>query len=147
MNKAAGSSGAAPTGERLAAGRKVGVLRGGRWLIRNVDISIHRGEIVTLIGPNGGGKSTTAKALLGLLKVNEGAIERAAGLRTGYVPQRMAVDRTLPLSVARMMTLTARHSAAEIASALALVGIEHLSDAPVQTLSGGEFQRALLARA
>jgi zinc transport system ATP-binding protein len=133
--------------ECLAAGRKIGVFRGGRWLIRNVDISIHRGEIVTLIGPNGGGKSTTAKALLGLLRIDEGAVERAAGLRTGYVPQRMLVDRTLPLSVSRMMTLTGHHSAAEVASALALVGIEHLADAPVQTLSGGEFQRALLARA
>lgn len=138
------ASKASPT---LVAGRGLGVRRDGRWLIRNIDIAIHRGEIVTLIGPNGGGKSTTAKALLGLIGIDEGSVSRAPALRAGYVPQRLIVDRTLPLSVRRMMTLTARHSDADIAEALAMVGITHLAAAPVQNLSGGEFQRALLARA
>lgn len=147
MNKAAGSSGAAPTGERLAAGRKVGVLRGGRWLIRNVDISIHRGEIVTLIGPNGSGKSTSVKMALGIMAPNEGTATRSKGLRVGYVPQKLAIDWTLPLTVSRFMSLTGPVEGADADAALTETGIAHLAGSELRNLSGGEFQRAMLARA
>jgi len=125
----------------------LGVRRGGRWLVRGVTFDIRRGEIVTLIGPNGSGKSTTARAVVGVLRPDEGTVARATGVSVGYVPQRLAIDRTLPLTVSRLMTLTATHTPAEIAAALEEVGIGHLAKAQVQSLSGGEFQRALLARA
>ena len=77
--------------------------RGERWLIRHVDLSVPRGELVYLIGANGAGKSTCAKAILGLIDIDEGTIERAPGQRfaVGYVPQRLAVSHTLPLLVPR----------------------------------------------
>ncbi|AYG59422.1 metal ABC transporter ATP-binding protein [Rhizobium jaguaris] len=125
----------------------VGVRRGGRWLVRGVDFSVSRGEIVTLIGPNGSGKSTSAKTAIGVLKPTEGSVERIAGLKVGYVPQKLAIDWTLPLSVHRLMTLTGPLPEAELKAALEAVGIAHLAKAEVQHLSGGEFQRALLARA
>ncbi|MDL2397723.1 ATP-binding cassette domain-containing protein [Rhizobium mayense] len=125
----------------------VGVRRDGRWLVRGVDFSVSRGEIVTLIGPNGSGKSTSAKTAIGVLKPNEGRVERIAGLKVGYVPQKLAIDWTLPLSVHRLMTLTGPLSESELKAALEAVGIAHLAKAEVQHLSGGEFQRALLARA
>ena len=134
-------------GEVLVGLDGVGVRRGGRWLVRGVSFDIRRGEIVTLIGPNGSGKSTTARTIVGILKADEGTVARRDGVRVGYVPQKLAIDRTLPLTVARLMTLTARHDPAEIAAALDEVGIPHLAGAQVQSLSGGEFQRALLARA
>jgi zinc transport system ATP-binding protein len=115
--------------------------------VRGVDLAIRAGEIVTLIGPNGSGKSTTVKALLGILPPSEGGVTRQPDLTVGYLPQRLAIDWTLPLTVRRLLNLTSRHSRPEIAAALAEVGIEHLAEAPVQQLSGGEFQRALLARA
>ncbi len=124
-----------------------GVRRNGRWLVRGVEFSVSRGEIVTLIGPNGSGKSTTAKAAIGVLKPDEGRVERKAGLRVGYVPQKLSIDWTLPLTVERLMTLTGPLKGREIEEALAATGISHLSRAEVQHLSGGEFQRALLARA
>lgn len=124
-----------------------GVYRGGRWLVRGVDLTVRRGEIVTLIGPNGSGKSTTAGTAIGVVRPDEGGVKRAAGLRIGYVPQKVSVDWTLPLTVHRLMTLTARYPDSRIAEALEAVGIGHLARAEVQTLSGGEFQRALLARA
>lgn len=127
--------------------RGAGVKRGGRWLVEGVDLTIRRGEIVTLIGPNGSGKSTTAKMVTGVLKPDLGSVGRASGLKVGYVPQKLAIDWTLPLSVKRLMTLTSRHSATEVEAALAAVGIAHLANDEVQHLSGGEFQRALLARA
>ncbi len=131
----------------LVDARGLSVRRSGRWLVRDVNLRISRGEIVTLIGPNGGGKSTTAKAILGLIEMDQGQLWRAPGLRVGYVPQQLTIDWTFPLSVRRLMSLTARQSEAGIRRALGEVGITHLIDAPVQSLSGGEFQRALLARA
>ncbi len=120
---------------------------GDKWLVRGVDLSVRRGEIVTLIGPNGSGKSTTAKMALGILKPDEGTAHRSDGVKVGYVPQTLAIDWTVPLSVDRFMHLTGRLSRAETATALDRVGIAHLADAEVRHLSGGEFQKALLARA
>jgi zinc transport system ATP-binding protein len=133
--------------EPLVSLAGAGVYRNGRWLVRGVDFSVRPGEIVTLIGPNGSGKSTSAKMATGILRADEGRVTRKPGLKVGYVPQRLAVDWTMPLTVRRLMTLTARLSANEIDRALDAVGIRHLAGAEVQHLSGGEFQRALLARA
>ncbi len=124
-----------------------GIKRAGRWLVRGVDLDISPGELVTLIGPNGSGKSTTAKMALGILKPDEGEAFRQPGLRVGYVPQRISVDWTLPLNVDRFMGLTARLKDDELETALKRTGIDHLRRASVRSLSGGEFQRLLLARA
>jgi zinc transport system ATP-binding protein len=124
-----------------------GVRRQGRWLVRGVTFSVSRGEIVTLIGPNGSGKSTSARMALGLVRPDEGKVTRQPAIRVGYVPQKLAVDRTMPLSVERLMTLTGPLDRRAIADALDQTGIGHLGKAEVQHLSGGEFQRALLARA
>ena len=124
-----------------------GIFRNGRWLVRGVDFSVHRGEIVTLIGPNGSGKSTSAKMAIGVLSPDEGRVDRQPGFRVGYVPQKLSVDWTMPLTVRRLMTLTGSLSESDIVAALESVGIAHLAGAEVQHLSGGEFQRALLARA
>ncbi len=131
----------------LAGLQGAGLNRGGRWLVEGIDLTVSRGEIVTLIGPNGAGKSTVAKLLTGVEAPTAGSAWRRPGLRVGYVPQTLAIDWTLPLTVRRLMNLTGRHSSAEIAQALESVGISHLAGASVQTLSGGEFQRALIARA
>lgn len=127
--------------------QNAGIERDGRWLVRNIDLSIARGEIVTLIGPNGSGKSTTAKMAIRILKPDEGQVTHAAGLRIGYVPQKLSIDRTLPLSVERLMTLTAPLKRRDIMAALEAVGIPHLLKAETADLSGGEFQRVLMARA
>ncbi|WP_417412244.1 ATP-binding cassette domain-containing protein [Hoeflea sp.] len=126
---------------------RAGAERAGRWLVRGVDLTIRKGEIVTLIGPNGSGKSTTAKIALGVIKPDEGSAHRKPGLRVGYVPQKLSVDWTLPLTVARFMHLTGGVSAAAAGEALAATGISHLLGSEVRNLSGGEFQRAMLARA
>jgi zinc transport system ATP-binding protein len=124
-----------------------GVSRGGRTLVSGVDLTIARGEIVTLIGPNGSGKSTTAKLATGVLKPTTGSVTRQPGLRIGYVPQKLTIDWTLPLTVERLMTLTGRYPATAIDEALEAVGAQRLRKAAVQELSGGEFQRVLFARA
>ena len=127
--------------------QRAGIQRNGRWLVRGVDLSISRGEILTLIGPNGAGKSTTAKLVTGVLRPNEGTVARAGDLRIGYVPQKLSIDWTMPLSVRRLMRLTNGLTDADLTAALSATGISHLINAEVRHLSGGEFQRALLARA
>ncbi|MGJ8528932.1 ATP-binding cassette domain-containing protein [Maritalea sp.] len=125
----------------------VGVELDGKWLVRGVDFEVKRGEIVTLIGPNGSGKSTSVKCALGLLKPTEGTVARDPKLVVSYVPQKFDLDWTLPLSVRRLMNLTTKHTDQEIEVALDRVGIRHLIHDEVSGLSGGEFQRAQLARA
>ncbi|MBN7805277.1 zinc ABC transporter ATP-binding protein ZnuC [Agrobacterium rosae] len=133
--------------DNLVSLSNAGVQRNGRWLVRGVEFSVRRGEIVTLIGPNGSGKSTSAKMATGVLKPDEGSVSRISGLKVGYVPQKLSVDWTMPLTVYRLMTLTGQLPPREIDAALNATGIAHLAKAEVQHLSGGEFQRALLARA
>ena len=131
----------------LVSVRDIGVRRSERWIIRHVDLQVPRGALVFVIGANGAGKSTCAKAVLGLIEIDEGAVERAGGVAVGYVPQRLSISPTLPLTLRRLMTLTGRYPRREIEAALAAVGLERLGNPPISTLSGGEFQRLLLARA
>ena len=137
----------APAGEALIEARGIGVRRGGRWLLHDVDLAVARGEVVTLIGPNGAGKTTLVRVLLGLLRPETGVVRRDTAVSVGYVPQRIQFDPTLPLSVGRLMTLTARRPPEEVAAALAETAVDHLLGARVSDLSGGELQRVLLARA
>ena len=134
-------------GEPLLDARGVGVRRGGRWILHEVDIAVARGEAVTLIGPNGAGKTTLVRVLLGLLAPDAGTVRRSAVASIGYVPQRVHFDPTLPLTVRRLMTMTARRPDEAIEEALAETAVGHLLDARVSDLSGGELQRVLLARA
>ena len=123
-----------------------GVFKDNKWLVEGVDLEIHRGKIVTLIGPNGSGKSTTAKIILGLYKNIEGSVQRFTK-KIAYVPQKVTIDWTLPIRVIDFMVLTQNLNSDAISNALNLAGVEHLKSRNLRDLSGGEFQRVLLARA
>ena len=136
-----------PLSVPLLIASDIGIKRGERWIIRHVDLTVNRGELVCVIGANGAGKSTCVKAVLGLIDITEGTVQRAPSLKVGYVPQRLTIGHTLPLTLRRLMTLTGQYAADDVDAALAAVGLERLGDPQVSTLSGGEFQRLLLARA
>ena len=129
----------------LVSAQDIGVQRGNRWIIRHVNIKVNSGELVYVIGANGAGKTICVKAVLGLIAINEGTVNRAPSLKVGYVPQRLPISPTLPLSVRRLMTLTGHFSSHDIDTTLAAVGLQKLGNPQVTTLSGGEFQRLLLA--
>ncbi len=134
-------------GESLLSLRGAGYRQRGRWLVQNVDLDVRRAQIVTLVGPNGSGKSTTARMALGVYRPHTGSATRNRGLRVGYVPQKLAIDWTMPLTVERFINLTQRVPAARVQAALQRTGVENLSQSQMVHLSGGEFQRVLLARA
>lgn len=145
--RAAGMAGGGTSSAPLVAAEGLGIRRGGRWLLRGVGLAVRPGEIVTVIGPNGGGKTTLLKALIGLIGADEGRVTRRPGVVVGYVPQRLQLEWTMPLTVERLMSLTGRPPAAAVTEALGATGAEHLRGRAVQALSGGELQRVLLARA
>ena len=117
-----------------------------KWLVEGVSLTVERGKIVTLIGPNGSGKSTTAKIALGIYKNIEGTVEKYTN-KVGYVPQKISIDWTLPLRVYDFMLLTEDIKDEAIDEALTLTGVMHLKNKNLGNLSGGEFQRVLIARA
>ena len=125
----------------------VAVSFNGQPVLDNVQLSVQPGEIVTLIGPNGAGKTTLVRVVLGLLQPDSGNVRRAPRLRIGYMPQKLHVDATLPLSVLRFLRLVPGVDRKRALAALAEVGAEQVIDSPLQSISGGEMQRVLLARA
>ena len=124
----------------------VGIQQNDKWLVKGVSLEVEKGKIVTLIGPNGSGKSTTAKIALGIYKSIEGNVEKLTN-NIGYVPQKISIDWTLPLRVKDFMVLTDNIKDELIDEALTLTGVIHLKEKNLGNLSGGEFQRVLLARA
>lgn len=118
-----------------------------RHVLDQVSFKLDRGQITTLIGPNGAGKSTLVKVITGLRKPSSGRVIRTKGLRIGYVPQKLQLNASLPLTVDRFMRLAGRYKTDEIQAALTMVGGLHLHHSDMHALSGGEAQRVLLARA
>lgn len=131
----------------LISAKNVSLTYGAQQVLRDVDFEINAGEIVTVIGPNGSGKSTLMRALLGAKPVQTGEIIRKKGLRIGYVPQRLAIETAMPLTVARFLSLPIKHSAAAVKSILERVGAQGLETRQLASVSGGQFQRVVLARA
>lgn len=125
----------------------VDVRLGGKAVLAGLDVVIERGEIVTVVGPNGSGKSTLLRLIIGAVNPSVGRIDRRAGLNIGYVPQRLHIDRTMPMTVNRFINLPTRQPPAKCAAALDRVGATNLGQRQMAELSGGQLQRVLLARA
>lgn len=131
----------------LLSARGINVSYGGKNVLTNIDIAIEKGEIVTIVGPNGSGKSTLLRVLTGALKPAAGVVVKQAGLRIGYVPQKLTIDATLPMTVRRFLDLPHRVSQAEAVASLEAAGVADVAQQQMAALSGGQFQRVLLARA
>ena len=134
------------TKKTLLQVEKAGLSVNSKILVEGVSFEIREGEIVTLIGPNGSGKSTTAKIALGIHKNIMGNVKKFTN-KVGYVPQKISIDWTLPIRVIDFMFLTKDLNNEQISDALNLTGVEHLKQKSLSNLSGGEFQRVLIARA
>ena len=116
-------------------------------VLQNLKLSISAGEIVTIVGPNGSGKTTLFKAIIGTAAISAGTIEKDPSLKIGYVPQQINIDRTLPLTVERFLSLVKSNDDKSFSKALEHIGIKHLAKTQMSKLSGGELQRVLLSHA
>lgn len=133
--------------EPLVSLSHIDIAFGRKSVLRHVNFSISPGEIVTLVGPNGSGKSTLLKAVIGAVRPQHGRLHRKSDLRIGYVPQKMHIDPTLPMTVARFLSLPNRVDAARVRAVLDQAGLSDHADQQMANLSGGQMQRVLLARA
>jgi zinc transport system ATP-binding protein len=119
----------------------------GRTILDGVNLELHEAEIMTLIGPNGAGKTTLIRILLGLSAESSGEIVRRPDLKIGYVPQRVNISTVLPLRVIDFLKLGGVYNSNEILGVMTEVDATHILQSAIQEISGGEFQRVLLARA
>ncbi len=124
----------------------VGVYRDEKWLVKGVSLEINKQDIVTLIGPNGSGKTTTGKLILDILKPDEGSVSLNTK-QISYVPQKINIDWAIPLRVIDFMNITSKLKKSKILESLRLTGVDHLIYKNLLNLSGGEFQRVMIARA
>lgn len=131
----------------LISAHNITVMRGRHALLQNVSLHVGERDFITVVGPNGAGKSTLLKCLLGFHAPDSGAVARAEGLKTGYVPQRFSADRAIPISARRFLTLRRKADDAAVARAAAETAVGDVLDKPLYALSDGELQRVLLARA
>ena len=123
------------------------VTYGGVTALKNVSLDVNAAEVVTIVGPNGSGKTSLLKAIIGAVTPLQGTVKTKQGLKIGYVPQRLNLDPTLPISVGKFMRLTDRVNKKSCAMALQQAGVAKLGDKQMSELSGGQLQRVLLARA
>ena len=131
----------------LMSAEGIGVQYGTRRVLQHMDFSIEAGEVVTIVGPNGAGKSVFLRVLIGAEQPSEGRVKRTSGLAIGYVPQRLSIGHTMPMNVARFLALSGSSNAATNQTMLTRVGISDRAKEQMASLSGGEFQRVLLAYA
>jgi zinc transport system ATP-binding protein len=131
----------------LLSARNLGMIRGGKVILEQIDLDIHPCEIVTVIGPNGAGKTSLVRLLLGLVAPDTGTVRRREGLRIGYAPQRFDLVPAIPMTVLRFLRLGGAHTAGAAEAVLAEVGASALGGSQLTDLSGGELQRVVLARA
>lgn len=120
---------------------------GANTVLSHVGLAVEPGEIVTVVGPNGSGKTSLFRAIIGATQPAAGRITLKPGLRIGYVPQRLHIDPTLPITVERFMRLADPGRRQDCATALDAAGVPGLLRRQMSQLSGGQFQRVLLARA
>ncbi len=122
----------------------------GRKIIENVSFKLHKGEIITVIGPNGSGKTSLVKIILGLLKPDSGEVKRTIKMsQIGYMPQKIHIDQILPIRVIDFLNLmnNMKHPKEKIAQIIQEVGLENISKQQIHKISGGQMQRLLFANA
>ena len=131
----------------LVKADNISIQFGDRQVLQNVSLTVKQGQVLTLIGPNGAGKTTLVRIILGLVKPQSGHIEKPKNLRIGYMPQKLHVEATMPITVRRFLELARHRTGAPIDAILKELQITHLMHHQLRSISGGEMQRVLLARA
>lgn len=131
----------------LISAENISLSYGVNTVLHHVSLTISAGEIITVVGPNGSGKTTLLRALIGAMPPSAGTITRKPGLRVGYIPQKLHIDPTLPITVERFLRLTSGIKPSGKMPDLVESLIPKHMTTQMSELSGGQLQRVLLARA
>lgn len=118
-----------------------------KWILDHVSLTVEENDFITIVGPNGAGKTTLLKLILGITKPTKGSVTKHSNLRIGYVPQRFTPDPILPINVEYFLSLSPNYKKENLKDIFKLSQIDHLLKNDLYTLSGGEMQRVLMARA
>ncbi len=131
------------TQERLIELQNVYISLGGKSIIQDASFEIQRGEIIGLVGPNGGGKTTLIKAILGLLPITKGNIEYQSNIRFGYLPQKTTLPLEFPITVEEALHIYQANTD-KGKDLLKRLGLNHKYTQQLKKLSGGESQKLFL---
>lgn len=131
---------------KIAELKDIALFTDGKKILQNINLELKKGEITTLIGPNGGGKTSIARILLGILKPTKGKIIKSKNIKIGYMPQKISFDKTIPLSAKDFIKLSIKKVFFD-ENLIKLLGVENILEKQIQDLSGGQLQKILLIRA
>ena len=133
----------------IASLENIGLKIGNRQIIDNISFKLNKGEITTLIGPNGGGKTSIARILLGVLKPSCGSVKKDSSIIIGYMPQKITIERTIPMTVADFLKLSSRKVIFDeaVKKLLSRLKLQLILDQQIHDLSGGQMQKILFLRA
>ncbi len=139
------------TYKKLAYLKEISLKINNRQILSDINLEIKQGEITTLIGPNGGGKTSIARILIGILKANSGTVFVSKNAKIGYMPQKITIEKTIPLRVIDFITLTScnwqKKKTEEIDKLSSKLGISNILTNSIHQISGGQLQKVLLISA
>lgn len=136
-----------PLTHNLVELRDISLTLGNKTILKNIHLTLSANSITTLIGPNGAGKSNLLKLIIGLQQPSSGKIIKAPGLRLGYLPQKIRLNTSMPLTVIDFLRLNSNGDQALLEDAIQQTQISSMLQRSLHVLSGGERQRVLLCRA
>lgn len=130
--------------------KNLSVSFGKNEVLKNISFAVKKKEVVTIIGPNGSGKTTLIKTICGVQDPTSGEVKKKDNIVIGYMPQKLVIDRVLPLTVRRFLRLNGRsrklRNIEDVVAMARKLDILHLLKSQIHNISGGEMQRVMLAR-
>jgi zinc transport system ATP-binding protein len=132
----------------VASLKNIGLKINGQKIIDKISLDLNKGEITTLIGPNGGGKTSIARILLGVLRPSSGLIKKDFNIKIGYMPQKIVIDKTIPLTVKDFLILSKNKIIFDerVTSLIKRLKLEKILSEQIHELSGGQMQKVLFLR-
>lgn len=119
-----------------------------KTILSNINIELKKGQITTLIGPNGGGKTSIAKILLGLIKPSQGRVIKDSKLKIGYMPQKIEIEKTIPLTTKDFLLLFCKNNKFDdfLNNLIEKLNLSKILNQQIHELSGGQLQKVLFLR-
>ncbi|MFT5703773.1 MAG: zinc transport system ATP-binding protein [Rickettsiales bacterium] len=136
--------------QKLAYLKNICLTLNNQQILKDINLDLKKGEITTLIGPNGGGKTSIARILIGIIKADSGTVFLKKDIKIGYMPQKLEIEKTIPLRVVDFINLNSKENLDQQKIAKTMIErlqIDHILEKSVHKISGGELQKALLIRA